>query len=290
MSDPLQLTLWFGLGVIVQAIFLIYDRLNSKNLRNFFLCLLFSVIFGFIPRKGEGIVNYDVVFHIFIWFIFFLISFAAVFRKEILPEINKTVILSFTLIFWYIFLVYFYSNTIYKNFLTLIVLIPTIATLISVFTNLKLSFFWRLFFYVWFLILLISLLLSQLSLETFSSFFKKDGIVSLTFIDALVTGMVFLYLCVNSLYVINVFFTYKDEEAPPGERLKAWREHIRMLVDKYIDYQPHPILSLLIILLLGGIFAANYYNKFISDFLLINILILIVPFLSYSQHIKSENL
>ncbi|MEM2918582.1 MAG: hypothetical protein QXY62_03690 [Candidatus Altiarchaeota archaeon] len=282
--DVIQLTLWFGLGVIAQAIFSIYDKLNSENSKKLALCLFASlvfIVFVELSTAGENLKElYNPNFHVFwgfMYFVFFTVIFAVTFKKELLPRISEQTILFFTLIFWYAFFT-FYSKISFKDVVIVLALIPTIVAIVISFINWELKFFWKLLLYIWFLIIILFLFLAQFSFGSISFFYKQKGFEALSYFDTLVSGMVFFILTTNFFYLIQVI-PY-GQGSSFKENLERSREHVKLLVEKFSDYQLNPFHSLLIISFFGGFLAINFYLKLIEDFLLINILIVVPQLIS----------
>ena len=68
-----------------------------------------------------------------------------------------------------------------------------------------------------------------------------------------------------------------DKEMSFRERWREVKEHARVLIEKYTHQQLRQEEALLIILILGGLLAANLFLELIPDHLAINSLIVIVP-------------
>lgn len=286
MNYAMQLSLWFGLGVILEAILLVKGRFNFEKFKEFIfslitisLILLLAVFFTSFDNRTLRFVGFESVPYELIFVYLFASSFlfAKIFKKEILPEISEKTVLIFNLLFWYVFLVYFYHSF---AFLTLLFLIPTAFTFIIAFINVRLNFFWRSFFYMWFLMMIVLFVLSQFSSGNLSFFFNQKHIETLSPIDVLATGMVFLYLTLNVWYVLEAIWPFFQEGSFIRDKITGWKEYIKILSDKFSDYQLRPFHALLIILFVGSILTLNYYFKFVSDILMINALLLLTPQIS----------
>lgn len=198
MHERLNLILYFGLGVIAQAVFLIRNDWNWGKL----LACLGIGVFGMLPGKHES--NYEPIFHILMSLSFFAFMFALFFKEDILPVINEKTLLSYSLTFWYAYLAIFYKPTLFHNILLFLFLIPTGATLCIALIKYKLNFFWKLFFYSWFLIIVVSIGLFQFSYHHLTIFFVSSRLPWVGTVDCMLTGMAFLYLVVNATYIFEL--------------------------------------------------------------------------------------
>jgi signal transduction histidine kinase len=221
------------------------------------------------------------------FFIIFSISFGAISQKEILPEINEQTIISFTLVFWYIYILYFHPSL--SGFWTWLALIPSSGVLIICFINARLGFFWKLFFYTWFLLIIVFLSIFYFSFGNLSFFFNQENIKTLSPLDVFSTGMAFLYLVANIWYIFELI-PISGKYQTIGDRIREWKEYTKLLTGKYSDYQLRPVHTGLIITFQGGILFLNYFLKFLPDDLITSISILLIPQLISSRLTTKKNL
>jgi hypothetical protein len=88
--------LWlFYAGILVQAIFLLIGRSESKDFLKIGGCCLGSLA-GLIPGKRET--NYHLNTHLFIIACIFAIGYALCFKEKILERINKEILMVWTLV------------------------------------------------------------------------------------------------------------------------------------------------------------------------------------------------
>lgn len=167
-----QLGLWFTLGVVVQALFLIQHTLNKNILKNFFSCIIASFIFTSLLALYFGIA-FDYLSTVLIFFCFiFSIIFHFIFRKKIIYKINEGL-----LIIWNIFFLYIYfSKFSFYNLLTPVFIILTIINFVIILTPQKPKLFWKIFLYCWLIFIMIFISIYQLDFKIFKSFFFKNTI------------------------------------------------------------------------------------------------------------------
>jgi hypothetical protein len=96
MEYRLQLSLIFGIGVIAQSLFLIRNRFNKETAQKLIVCAILSAIFGLaLSHRYEIFYIYE---HIFKFFVVFSFFFSIFFFEEVLPLVNKYVLLSYNII------------------------------------------------------------------------------------------------------------------------------------------------------------------------------------------------
>ena len=284
-SSPFLLSLFFGLGVVLQAYFLVSHKVNLKSFGLLVLaCSGMSFLFSLRVFLKTLKAPEDIYFAIFLFFILFSIFFAIISKKEILPEISEKTILCFTLVFWYIFLNYFRPTI--TDFWFWLALIPSLGTVIISFVDIKLGFFWKLFFYTWFLLMVIFFNIFYFSFGNLSFFFDPKGIKPFSPFEILTTGMAFLYLVSHIWYVIELLplkgSTFK-------ETIQEWKEQAQLLTGKYSDAQLTPLHAFFIIFFIGGVLSLNYFFKITSDDLVISLSVLVIPqLISYRGRRKKK--
>lgn len=287
MPYYIQLGLIFNLGVLLQAFFMIRYKLNSKNkLFEFSACLVLALISSFYLNNKIKLPD-SLYFSILFFSFVFSILFGHYFKKDILPDITEHTILYFTIIFWYIFFPglksLLFSLDLMPSLDSLLlfpILIGSLGVLFISFSNVKLNIFWKLFFYIWFLSIIICLNILCFLSKNISFFFNKEAIITLSPLEILFSGMVFFYLIVNVLYIYELI-PIPAKHQSFNERIKEWKKYINMLTNKYSDNQLKPVHSLLTILFLGGFFVSNYFLQFAPAYLIINIAIISYPLTRY---------
>ena len=273
MNERLILILWFGLGVIIQAILLIRNDWDWGKLG---LCLGIGLM-GFMPGKHEN--NYDPLIHIFLCFCFFAFIFAITFKEDILPLISEKILLSYSLIFWFSFFSFFYKDAFIHKFLFILFLLPSLATVFIAFIKSKLNFWGKLFFYSWFLTIIVSLGLFRFSFSHLSLFFSNHHSSWIGPIDCILTGMAFLYLVVNATYIWELI-PIPGKNQSWKSRMEEWHELTNLMTQRCDDQQPTHVQTILILVLQGGGLFLNYQYHLVPAAVLINVLLLLPIILS----------
>ncbi len=263
MSDSLLLSLLFFLGVLLQAFLLIYGK--KVNYLQILIAFVLSLI-AFLPGKRETV--YNLYLHILVVAGFFSFFFAAMFQKQILPRINEQTVLIFTVVLWYVFIVYLFLPVCIP-----LLLIPTFATLYISFSNAELGYKSRIFFYSWFLVIVVALAVSQFSFGTISLFMgQKFDVINP--IEMFFTGMAFLYL-VSYVFYVFYLIPFPGKRQSISERIEQWKEYLALLSSKYSTDQMNPINAVLILLSGFGILFLNHFLDLVSDYLIINAMIVL---------------
>src|SRR3989337_406302 len=151
MNPAVQIALMFGLGLLIQSVFLIRGNLKENILRwlkafiaSFGLAaiILLPILFG----ESKKISISDVYLFLFLFYLLFSFFFTGAFFYKALYEINEKILLVWTLIFWYAYAV----NYDPVNWLSIVFLIPTFIVLIAGFAPAHMDYFWKAFLYAWF--------------------------------------------------------------------------------------------------------------------------------------------
>jgi len=266
--------LLFTFGLIFGSLVLIN---REDSFKNYLKLLIFVSIFSLVGFVYVSLETEHYSFENFftIFFVLFPVSFFVVFAKDFLIKINELVLLSFTLIFWYVFLINFNPNL----FLILLFLLPTIGVLFLVFSKFELSNYWKLIFYLWFLTIDIFLILSYSIHGNLLSFIFMEGVSGISLIESFLTGMIFLHLFCNLLCFFFLFNVGgKDFKLQSfSKTIKEVTQNAQFIFNKYSLKQSKLLHSLIIIILQGGFLVFNYFYSFVPDFLLISIFIFISP-------------
>lgn len=265
----------FVLGLILQA-FLLVGKTESKR---FFSLLKFVFLFALFLFINAAIrVDYYTPEDFITVVIFtFTILFFAVYIRDFLIKINELILLSFTLIFWYVFLLKFQFNL----FLTIFALVPTIGVIYSSFTKNQLSNRRKLVFYLWFLIIDIFLIASYFIRGSLYSFIFGQEVGKISLIDSFFTGASFLYLSCNIWCFFLLFPMSRGARSFRMDPVKLTIQEVvrnaRPVIDKYSNEQVKPLHSLILIIFQGGFLVLNYLYKFIPDTLVVSLFITIIP-------------
>ena len=272
MSNRLELSLWFGFGVILQVVLLVQNRWTWKTALS---CLGIGLL-GMAPGKREHNYLEHIYIHVLIAFGAFAFGVAAHFRKYLLPRVNEIFVLSYTLTMWYAVFSYLRSP-IAIEILVILFFFPTTATLFIAFSRTDLSIPWHVFFYVWFLVAVIVIGALQFPFRNLS-FFVKDGFYWIAIPDLVFSGMAFTYLAVNLSHVWELMPVTRSKTQSWTERKLEIKQYIGLLNERYGKYQLTRQQVMLLLVCQGGILLVNYFYPFISKTLLVNAFV-IAPFL-----------
>jgi hypothetical protein len=265
----------FGFGVLLESLLLVgfyAEELGIKLLVSLAVGLLFLGV-GLIKAPELGLYT-----HILISLAVYACVFAILFRKKIMPIVSEKTLLVLNMALWYLFFAYSPFLPFKIKLLICLILIPmTISVNLMAFIDHVVGPGLTLLFYTWFLIMIVLLGLGQFPFWNLSFFFDQISASRLGFVDVLLTGMVFSYIVMHAIYILALIPYPYDKEMSFGERWREVKEHARVLIEKYSHQQLRQQEALLIILILGGLLAANLFLQLIPDHLAINSLIVIIP-------------
>lgn len=277
LLDDLRIILCvvFGFGVVLESILLVgFDarELGSGIVGSTGASVL-ALIIGLIRAPELNLYT-----HVFISLVVFIGVFAIVFRRKILPVVNERTLLVLNLALWYVFLAYYPIFPQKLKILICLILIPmTISVNMMAFTDYVVGPALRLLFYMWFLIMIVFLGLAQFPIWNLSLFFDQMSTGRLGFLDVFLIGMVFCYIATHAIYILILIPIPYDSDRSFKSRWKEVKAHAKVLIEKYSYDQLKQEEALLIMLILGGLLAANLFLELVPDHLAINTLIVIVP-------------
>ncbi len=267
MSERLQMCLWFGAGVLMQAMFLVGGRWTWKNAWICFSCGLI----GMCPGKHEEHYLQNIYIHTLFGFMAFAFTVASVYRKYLLPRINEIFVLSYTMTAWYALFSFCHNSFLLKATIGLFIF-PTAATFFIAFWPKDLSEGWKVFFYMWFLCVIITIGLMQLQFRNMI-FFTQDGHFWIDRTEIVFSGMAFTYLCVNLSHIWHLVpLTRKNQSW--ASRKEEIKRYMGFLEECYGSYQLTKTQALGLIVLQGGILTLNYFHPVMSKNLMVNFFIL----------------
>ncbi len=258
----------FGIGVALEALVLQRRDWHPWKLMG---CVALS-LGGALPDKHETV--YQPLFHVLLVFSMFAVIFALAFKEDILPVISEKLLLSYSLIFWFAFFSYFHRGTILRNALLVVMLIPTMATILVACTRPRLSFTLKLILYTWFLCIVVGLGLFQFPFYQLRLFFQNQEVPWVTPLESLCAGMAFLYLAANATYIFYLIPIPGKNESW-AERMQHWHEFTDLMTQRFDD---DPNTSRATIVILAAEFAVmvlNYFLHWLPGSLLINLLIVL---------------
>lgn len=258
MNGTFRLIMFFGLGMVVQALLLIRDNWEWKG---FLYSLGFSLL-GLMPGKNEH--HYSIYFHLLLCFVTFACFIAINFRKALLPRVSEKILLAYCVTLWYAFFALLYSPGWLSYAIAGLLLVPTLGTAVLAFTESQLSFKLKLFFYAWYLVMVVLMVCFQFSFTYLSVFFSGTEAAGGTALGAVLSGMGFCYMVVNVTYLYHMM-PIRGKHESQEECLLRWHGWTDLMTGRYCDAaQLTHIQALLIVAALGGFYAANIRYGFIS--------------------------
>lgn len=233
------------------------------------LCIssLFSYL-CFLPGKSEH--TYSLIFHIYLWPFMFLIVFIimiiAIHDRETIIPLNEGITFIYTVLLYY----WLYCSTINweidaKIPLFIAILIPSVFSLINVFTYITLSNMIRFFLSLWNTIIIIifsSSFLFSLIIQTF----QHNGIYGTNYINLfyqyILLGLSGIYL-VNNLFLIIGFLPNKSNTMN-GEYInaikKVYSDHLFRYSCSQVNIKIALIITFMSIILLYVLAAFKFTN------------------------------
>lgn len=263
------ITLFYA-GMLAQAIFLLLGQMSFKDAGILLICLAGSLA-GFIPGKHEH--HFDLSNHWFPVACIFAIAYAVFFKKKILEHIDKEILMVWTVVGLYTALQTPFIIE-HPPLLILIAVLCLIA-IANAFAGFDSAYGWQVYFYIWFLCILISLLVSQFAFSSMFSIFGHGSVPAEPF-AMFVLGMSFLYLVANVWYVIELI-PIPGKHQSLDERLEEVEEAMDDLVQDY-DARSAPLWKTALLLgITVVLLAANCFGRFVNDATLVPILIAVLP-------------
>lgn len=260
----------FYIGTLIQSIFLIGYNFEKKDFLKFLGCLGFGIL-ALAPGEKEYV--YDHFFHLLLMAVFFAGAYAFIFKKKLLREINRDVLLLWNLIFIYIIL-----RTPYLSGTLLVVTagLLSLPSLVNIFYRLDKRYIWRVYFYIWFLFMIVSISLSHTTFSNLSFFVQKGSNMPTDSLKMFLLGASCLYIVTNLLYLLELIpFTGKHQSM--SSRLREIREDMALMASRYepgnqIWSRPFTTLALT-----TGLLCLNYFFNYLNDSSLIYLLIALTP-------------
>jgi hypothetical protein len=263
----------FYAGILAQAIFLISGRFEGKDVLKLSGCCAASGLLGLIPGKHET--HYDLKAHLFYIACLFVFGYAVCFKEKVLERIDKEILMVWTLVGLFIAaqtpLVT--SHPPVLIFFVVLSLVPVV----NAFAGFDQSYGWKVYFYIWFLIVLVGIAASKFAFSTVANVFGfGHHAEELHSFEVFIIGMSFLYLAVNLWFVIELI-PLPGKHQSFSERLEQVREDMDILAGDYDARQVRRWKAVLLLTVSSSLLAINYFRHFVSNETLIPILIVALP-------------
>lgn len=263
----------FYAGILVQAVFLLVGQFERSDLTKLLGCCAGSLL-GLMPGKHEH--QYDLSFHLLAVAGIFTIIYVGFFKEKLLERINKEILMVWTLIGLYVAL---QTPLITESRAAIIVLVIFSAIpVINAFAGFDKGFGWKVYFYMWFLVVLVFVAASKFAWSTVANIFGfHHGDAPVNSLTAFCLGMSFLYLGANLWYLIKLCPFVKSRNQTYSERMEEVEEDMQTLASEYDEEQVRWWKSVLLLAVCGILLAANYFRHFVSEETLIPFLIVLLP-------------
>jgi hypothetical protein len=267
-------------GAVIEAVLLIRNCLSKGRM----LFVIFSSAGIFLLLAAfSPLGNRTTAVVAGIWLAYFIFSFPFIFKKDILPVIGRRSLVGLTVIFWYIFFVFYLPIKDISYPLGIIAAIFSSGVMvISIAHWQNLHKFWRLFNYAWFLMITLALAFYQISF-TFYSFMLDPQTASPPGIyEALIAGMAAFYLGLHIWYFVHLVpFFFFDKKKSTAYALWAWKLNMQIFAYKYHN---EPLQVPFDVLIVAGFCVAilflNWYIKLLPPYVLVDMIVLYFGFLS----------
>jgi len=253
--------------MFVQVILFLRGTWRKDDWKWIVWCIIISLA-GFIPGKNEH--AYDLM-HVIITFAVFIFAFAILFKERLLPIINEHVLLVWNLLFLSVYL----PDVLEKNFAFWLVAAPSLFVLFLALTPWKPNKLLKFLFYVWFLVIVVAIGVAHFQMMPLfhsSASLSIGGLIAELFFG----GMSSLWIGVYIVYLF-ILLPIPSKSQSIRDRIQTWKEDVHLMISRYSDHQLRIPMTISIVLIIGGVLLANHHWKFLSPFLLVNIIITLVP-------------
>lgn len=262
MDPNLSFALLFGAGILLESVLLIAHEIEAKDVLKILVIMLGSAIYvGF-----QSLYNHEVLSNATLAFLYtFAIFFALTFQKKILPLIDETVILIWTILLWYVYLNNLGGITIYNNFTYFFAAVSLIIVIINI-LPLKLSGFVRVALYIYYLLIVLLIFLDF----TFDIFFKNRPIVEAA------DNLTIIFL---GMMVMSVFSIYSSLTLLLPNKSGRKNEQYSLLAKKFAKKQAHPIMTIATLVIIPALLYFNNSYHLISMWGIISVIAVASPFI-----------
>ncbi|HBB66092.1 MAG TPA: hypothetical protein DCZ93_02090 [Elusimicrobia bacterium] len=271
MNEEYRLIAFFALGCLVQAVLLVR---NHWSWGRFLVC--FMVCPFALWQESESGRDYNLPVRLFVSLCLFTGVFAAAFRDALFPRVNEKVLLAYTLTFWYAFFSFVFSPTPLWYCVMSAMALPTLGILFLAVSDRKPSFAFKLFFYIWYLLMVVFMGLLQFSYSYMLSFFTGAAARGETPASAALAGMAFCYIAIHFTYLIGILPINGGRGNDDPFMGRDWHERVNRMTGRFNDNSQLSVLQTFsLVLVFGGFLAGNYFYKFISAATAVNLGILL---------------
>jgi len=267
--------LFFFAGLLTQGFILLIGRMTMKDAGIVLACALGSLL-GFIPGKHEQ--PYDPHLHYLVVVVIFTLGYTIFLKKKVLQHINKEILLVWTLVAVYTALKIPYIVS-HPQLLILLLMLSLLAV-VNAFAGFDSSYCWKVYFYIWFLIVIVGIIASQFAFSTMFSIlglsFSHHSSENLEPWNMFAIGMTFLYLALNFICLVQLI-PLPGKHQSIEDRLEEVEEAMDELADDYDDSQVQIGKTLALFIICAALLATNFFAQLVNDTVAISVLIAILP-------------
>lgn len=261
--------LFFILGIVLQAYSFIGNNLDLKKIR---LCLILTWLAALLP----SVISYDfsglrgfINNFILLYILILPLSFSIIFHKDTAPKINAPTIISYTILFWFVFLNSVYQMLYLNNVVAISFLLTSIYVLyILLFTEEPNSKQMQTLI-GWSLLALISIAILEFwKQESLFSIFNENS----DYLSNISSGMIFMYIAVYGWHL--TYSSFYGEQA------------LRSAKDFLIKHRISYVYAAALIIFQATTLIINRRCGFIPEYWMITIWLLLPPQIQtvYSQY------
>ena len=268
--------LLIGIGILFQSFSIAFAVGGLQSYKKL-LFMLFLSSFCLFPGGRSADDNYKA--HLLAFCAFYLIIFSGQFREKTLPVINKHSLLIFNIIFlvslanYYTLYLHEIMSTRVLQVMTAIIFIPSFLVLLNAFSSNEPSSSTKLRFYVWYLIMSISILFTNTACYYYgkADMFAHDSLI--TYVTLISFGMIWVNIFGEVFTILALAPAGSIDEATEDILINTEKRR-SLLVSKYIDENSSVFYTILIIFLILGVILLNHLLLKTDELLLINVALL----------------
>lgn len=253
-------------GFILESLLLCYKYFDLKKM---LLCFVTAfTLFFLLPTNELTPLPWD---NLPFALLGYVIGFAIIFRRELLPYVNEYTVFMQTLLFW-LGLYYFVSDPGLQILLYSVGMVASALVLFSVFRSKPLSHQEHIGLYAWFLFAGLAVVLFQIP-----TWFISMKLEFFTLSESVIAGMLIFYITLQTVYVLMFIPPPKDR---PNQRTE-WKKHIQIASQRFLPHQSQKTHILFILLAFSALVSLNTWLKVIPHHIFFNLLIIgSIPLLS----------
>lgn len=268
--ETLQYELFFGLGVLLQLFFSISTKFEKSDIWKILCSLGIGLLITMqIIAKSKRAWTYEEA--LFFTIAFSSCSFGILLKQKLLAEIDEITLLCWNVIFWFVYSIHFG----FWNYISLGLLIPSYISCAVIFFKVTLNTFFKAFLYSWFMSILAYVGIVYFKFQNILVF--KEIHVGSSKIEMLFAGMVFFYIVIHIINILNLIPIPLSKRQTISQRIQEVKEHSQFLANRYVDTQYNPSISFTILILLFTLLYTNTTMHFTEEPTIITLCIIFIP-------------